>query len=542
LLDNQGGTMSLDTVIISRVLDDISHKDFNCLPTIEGEQFDTLDILNYYRNGTVDHSLSEIIHKYTNALNGYYLKDFLHKKFISSKIINVFDYEHDNLKRIITEEHPLTIALSTTFIVSLKAIKRVVDYIRRIDETIPIIIGGPFIVNTFPDTNENKSALKYLLTENGIDQVDYIVKDYAGENTLYKIIDNLKKGLSADGLPNVASRKNNFVFNPFVTENNDFENYSIEWNTFQSDDLTTNIPVQAGKGCHERCKFCSYWKTSGKVIEHKSLETLKKEFKALSQYQHIQSIRFVDDDFTVPIKRFQEICQMMIEEKVPWKWSCWANVTSLTEESVQLLKEAGCDNVLMGIESGSDRILKLMNKNQTVKDIHKAIQLLNKYDILSFGYIICGYPGETYETVNETIDLLNNSGLDSYEVIRFAPYPVLTVYEERAENGLEGYGSHWKHHTMNSEEALENIKRIVYEAKKSAFIPGGMEPLRYLLNNNFSRREIIEMIQCINSLWRLEVDHNHQDDLKQLYIRQIKKIIQKQAKLIYKSFATAPIE
>lgn len=519
--------MGLDIIIISRVLDDISHKDFNCLPTIEGEQFDTLDILNYYKNGKVDHSLAETIHKYTNALNGYYLKDFLHRKNISSKVIHIFDYEQDNLKRIVMEEHPLAVALSTTFIVSLKAIKRVVDYIRRIDKKIIIIIGGPFIVNTFPDTNDNQSVLNKLLAESGIDQIDYIVKDYAGENTLYKIIDNLKKGLSADELPNVAGRKNNFVFNSSIAEINDFENYSIQWNTFQSDDLTINIPIQTGKGCHERCKFCSYWKTSGKIIKHKSIETLRKEFKALSQYQHIQSIRFVDDDFTVPMKRFQEICQMMIEEKLSWKWSCWANVTSLTEKSVRLMKAAGCDNVLMGIESGSDRILKSMNKNQTVKDIYKAIRLLNKYDILSFGYIICGYPGETYETVNETIDLLNNSGLDSYEVIRFAPYPILTVYEERAENGLEGYGDCWKHYTMNSEEALENIKRIVYEVKNSTFIPGGMEPVRYLLNNHFSRKEIVETIQCINSLWRLEIDRNHQEDLKRLYINQLKKILQK---------------
>jgi anaerobic magnesium-protoporphyrin IX monomethyl ester cyclase len=519
--------MSLDTIIISRVLDDISHKDFNYLPTIEGSQLDTLDILNYFKNGSIGHSLTETIHKYTNALNGYYLKDFLYKKGISSAVINIFDYELDSLQQMITEEHPLAIVLSTTFILSLPVIKRVIDYIRFIDEKIAIIVGGPCVINTFPDTNENPAALQQLLVKNGIDQIDYIIKEYEGENTLYKMIDHLKNGLPADELPNVASRKNHFVFTPPQAENNGFENYSIHWNIFESNDLTKNIPIQAGKGCHERCKFCSYWKTSGKIIKHKSLDALKKEFRALSQYKHIESIRFVDDDFTVPVKRFQEICKMMIAEKLPWKWSCWVNVTSLTEESVKFMKEAGCDNVLMGIESGSNQILKLMNKNQTVHDILKAIQLLNKYDILSFGYFICGYPGETYRTVDETIDLLNNSGLDSYEVIRFAPYPVLSVYEERAVNGLKGYGSNWRHNTMNSEEALENIKRIVYEAKESAFIPGGMEPIRYLLNNNFLRKEIVEAVKSINSLWRLEIDGNNNGDLKQSYINKIKTLVRK---------------
>jgi radical SAM superfamily enzyme YgiQ (UPF0313 family) len=521
--------MSLDTVIISRVLDDISRKDYNFLPTIEGEQLNILDIFNYYQNGIISHSLTETEHKYTNALNGYYLKDFLFKKNISSEIINIFEYEQDNLKRIIMEEHPLTVTMSTTFIVSFKPIKRVVDFIRSIDEKIVIILGGAYIINlcAYSDLKENPFYLKNLLVENDIDQIDYIVKESAGENTLYRIINNLKSNLSTDKLPNVASRRNNFVFNSFELEDNDFENYSIHWNMFNSSEITKNMPIQTGIGCKDRCKFCTYWKLSGKTVKLKSLDALRRDFKALSQFKHIESIRFVDDDFTSPIERLQEICKIMIEEKLSWKWSCWARVTSLTEESVKLMKEAGCNNVLMGIESGSNTILKLMNKSHTVEDIIKAIKLLNKYDILSFGYFICGYPGETQATVNETIDLLNNSGLDAYEVFRFILMPIMTVYEERAENGLEGNASNWKHNTMNSTEALENIKQIIYEVKESAYMPGALGPIRFLLNNGFSRMEIVETVKSLNFLWRLEVSNNNNDDLKQLYANKIKNLVQK---------------
>lgn len=518
----------MDAIIISRVLDDISHKDFNYAPTIAGKRLEILEVLNHYGAGDVGRSLTKTVHTYTNGLNGYYLRDFLRERGITSRIINVFDYELEALRQTIENDHPVAVVLSTTFIISYKTIKRVIDHVREIDNSVKIVVGGPFIINGFPDTRKDPSMLKGFLAKNGIDQIDYVVREYAGEGSLYRLLDSLKRGASPNELPNIASRESGFVFTASEPEDNDFENHSIQWDRFSAHELTENIPIQAGIGCHGKCKFCSYWMTRGKVIRHRTVDALRTELRSLSSFPHIKSLRFVDDEITTPITRFEDICRMMIAEKLPWKWSCWANAPDLTEEAVRLMKEAGCDNVLMGIESGSDEILQAMAKDQTVAQIRKALDLLHKHDMLSFAYFICGFPGETDDTIGETIALINESGLDSYEVIRFTPYPVLPIYAEREKHGLEGYGSTWKHNTMNSEEAFQNIRRIVFEAKKSAFLPAGMEPLRYLLNAGYSRQSIVEAVKSINSLWRLEVSESSDAELRSSHENNIKRLIRRE--------------
>jgi anaerobic magnesium-protoporphyrin IX monomethyl ester cyclase len=111
-----------------------------------------------------------------------------------------------------------------------------------------------------------------------------------------------------------------------------------------------------------------------------------------------------------------------MSEKLNITWSCLSRVDTISNETASLMKSAGCSKVYLGIESGNDDVLKLMNKKIDLKKVVKGVETFKNNGISCAGFFIVGYPGETVDTIEETFNFALSLGLD--EISFNVPYPL----------------------------------------------------------------------------------------------------------------------
>ena len=181
----------------------------------------------------------------------------------------------------------------------------------------------------------------------------------------------------------------------------------------------------ATRGCVYNCSFCDRT-TSGRRFRKRSVSNVCKEIELLIKDYGIQHIRFVDDCITLQKKWFIELCRAMAKYNITW--TCMSRGDIIDDELLEEMKSAGCTEIFFGFESGSQRILDLMNKRNTVINNINAIDLCRRHGIKSCAYMMFGFPGENEESVNETIKFLSACQPDKARLSEFVPIPHTNVW------------------------------------------------------------------------------------------------------------------
>jgi radical SAM superfamily enzyme YgiQ (UPF0313 family) len=164
--------------------------------------------------------------------------------------------------------------------------------------------------------------------------------------------------------------------------------------------------LSSSRGCTWQCTFCGSPKFWGERIRWRSPEHFVREVEVLCQ-KGIRFFYFSDDTFTMRKDRAIEICKRMIEKDLKITWFAVSRVNYVNEEVLFWMRKAGCLQISYGIESGSEKIREALNKQIKTGHIKKAFALTTKYGILARAYFIYGSPGETWATIQETIDLMD---------------------------------------------------------------------------------------------------------------------------------------
>jgi anaerobic magnesium-protoporphyrin IX monomethyl ester cyclase len=172
--------------------------------------------------------------------------------------------------------------------------------------------------------------------------------------------------------------------------------------------LQTSLIVT--RGCPFACDFCSR-PVFGNVFRKPTLE------KVFSEIDEIVSLGYdtlwvADDCFTLDTTYLADFCTGMIDRGVPVNWTCLSRIDRIDADLVGLMKRAGCIRVYLGLESGSDETLKLMNKQTTVRQGIGAVDLFHRAGIGTAGFFMVGYPGETRESIEKTFRLALSLPLD----------------------------------------------------------------------------------------------------------------------------------
>lgn len=187
------------------------------------------------------------------------------------------------------------------------------------------------------------------------------------------------------------------------------------------------IPFQTRRGCPLDCIYCSTATIEGRVIRK---HDPKKVVAIISKYAEagFDHFFFVDNTFNLPNSYARTLCEKLISVKQNITWRCLLYPWKVNDNLVKKMAAAGCKEVSLGFESGSEKILAKMNKKYNPDDVRQISNLLRDYGIRSLGFLLLGGPGETKETVNASLEFADSLNLDAMKItigIRIYPYTPL---------------------------------------------------------------------------------------------------------------------
>jgi radical SAM PhpK family P-methyltransferase len=365
-------------------------------------------------------------------------------------------------------------------------------------------------------------------------KADFYVADSQGESTLANLVETLKEGHNARSVPNLVYVENGaLVQTPALPEANSMDEVGIDWAAFaREEDLGRTIQMRTARSCAFKCSFCNYPTRAGK-LSLASLETIEAELESIRAIGGVRNVVFIDDTFNVPLPRFKEICRMMIEKNYGFNWFSYFRCSNSDEESFDLMAESGCKAVFLGIESGSPAILKNMNKAATIEKYAEGIKALRQRGITTFGSFVLGFPGETEETVAETVSFIRQNQPDFYRAQMWYCEPGTPIARQSDTYKIRGEGFTWEHATMSSLEAMDHIDRMFLTVKESVWLPQWSFDfwfIPYALGKGIPLDEFKKFVSHAGKLLAAEIAYCSDEEKKQIqekYLQQMTDLAKK---------------
>lgn len=271
-------------------------------------------------------------------------------------------------------------------------------------------------------------------------EYDYIVRDVAR---------SLRDGRDMYEVPGLTYRRDGAIrSNPdmpyiedldeipfasqFIKEHLNYKDYFFSASTYPE------IQIFTGRGCMAHCTFCVYPQTlHGHKYRLRSPENVVAEFQYIADnFPDVKEIVIEDDTFTANERRVQEICRHLMETGLAKRmsWLCNARV-NLTYETMAIMKKAGCRLIIPGIESGSEEILRNIKKGTNLKLIRAYVKNAKKASLFVHACYMVGNPGETKETMQETLRLALELNTDTAQFYPLLPFPGTEAYAWAKKNG-----------------------------------------------------------------------------------------------------------
>ena len=211
-----------------------------------------------------------------------------------------------------------------------------------------------------------------------------------------------------------------------------------------------------GRGCPFSCAYCASQQLWGRTVRFRSVSNVISELEYLQTNYNPPVIHFADDTFTLNKRRAKEICQQIVNRRLEIRWVCDTRADCLDKELVALMKSAGCIRVKIGAESGSDRILKAMRKGVTREKIRKAVGLIKEEGLPLTVYFMTGFPQETNEDLQQTIEFARELDADYYSLSVLAPYYGTEIWKDLEKSGKKIDKEHWQYFYHQSQDMLIN--------------------------------------------------------------------------------------
>jgi radical SAM superfamily enzyme YgiQ (UPF0313 family) len=287
---------------------------------------------------------------------------------------------------------------SATFL--LARIKEVVTVCRAVSRS-PIVVGGAGY-SIFPE-----SALMYLGADFGIRG--------EGEAAFPALLSWLEHGKNAPAPPSTYFADGQHTPTKLAPNLDGFPLPEPHlWLDFPAS-RETRIPIQSRRGCPLDCIYCSTSAIEGRPVRQRAPEVLVSWLATLCQ-NGFRRFHFVDNTFNLPESYAKELCRRLIEADLGLDW--WAIVYPkwVDGELLELMAEAGCKQVSLGFESGSEAMLPQLNKRFTCAEVRTISDGFARVGIKREGFLLLGGPGETRETVEESLDYADGLHLDGLKI------------------------------------------------------------------------------------------------------------------------------
>ena len=205
--------------------------------------------------------------------------------------------------------------------------------------------------------------------------------------------------------------------------------FALERYTLQAPTGEPMATVLSSRGCPFNCSYC-FKGIVGRTYRQRSPENVLQELRLLVDHYGYRHIYFIDDLFAYDQERLTALCEEILAEGLDIRWQCLARVDRVTPEVLRLMYRAGCREVHYGIESGNPEILRRIGKAITLDQVRQAVTWTAEAGILVKGYFMLGLPGDTAETMQQTIDFASELALDQAMFSLTTPFPGTRLWDE----------------------------------------------------------------------------------------------------------------
>ena len=341
--------------------------------------------------------------------------------------------------------------------------KEMIDALRRNNPGQPIMVGGPHV------TADYEEVLR--------DGADYAVIG-EGEYTTVELVDWLGRKDSAqlseiqgiafldedNALVKTAKR-------PLIADLDDLPMPARELlpmhlynNTPSRATAFPSHSIMVSRGCPGVCTFCNQ-QTFGHKVRTFSPQRIVEEIELLINQYGANDIAIWDDNFTANKAVAMEVCQRLIDSGFNKSFSVESRADNVDEELLRKLREAGCEYIAYGIESGSQRILDYVHKRETLEQLERVVEKSKKAGLKVRGYFILGLPSETADEIRQTIAFAKRIGLDTASFTLMVPFPGSVDYKRAQKSG-----------TFNPKYYRKSIVEDCNFPKRVIYTPEGMTP------------------------------------------------------------------
>jgi len=231
--------------------------------------------------------------------------------------------------------------------------------------------------------------------------------------------------------------------------------------------------VIVNRGCPYQCSFCSR-QNLFKNTRIRSIESILEEIRDIQSLQTYNHINFYDN-ININRKFFRNFCEMFIDNNIDTPWGCELRVDTVSSEEARLLKDAGCQIIATGIESANETVLKTNFKYQDPERVRSGIVNLKRCDIAIQTYFVLGLPGETEQSLSQTIEFIKSLPLDENDDLNYfvaTPYPGSRLWEEREYFGIKIFQNNFTEYDCNhiifetKELNKETLEQLYIKAKR----------------------------------------------------------------------------
>ncbi len=290
----------------------------------------------------------------------------------------------------------------------------------------PIVLGGPH-ATVYPER---------VLSESPV--IDYVVRG-EGEETLLALVqalDNGSRDLST--IRGLTYRlRGEIVSNPDRPLIQDLDAlplparhlFDLEHYGLRTPEGQPMFTLLSSRGCPYNCSYC-FKGIVGRTYRQRSPANIIAEIKQVMEQYGARNFYFIDDLFTIDLRRLNLITDQMLAEKLDIRWQCLGRVDRVNAEILRKMYAAGCRRIHYGIESGNQEILGRISKGIHLEQVRKAVRWAKEAGLQVKGYFMLGLPGDTEETMRQTVDLAVELDLDEAMFSLTTPFPGTRLWDE----------------------------------------------------------------------------------------------------------------
>lgn len=377
-----------------------------------------------------------------NHSESYNEKIKSHKKYIDA-LRDSGHYVWKEIANVISDCNPDVVGITVMTAKYASAIK-VSEIAKSLNESIKVVWGGPHPTICAKEVI-NEPLVDFSVSGEGEETFEELLKQLKNGEDSFAKIEGLafkKNGISQANAPRVLAHN----LDEFAPPDRQSMIYPERYFADSFGNMITS------RGCPFLCGYCSAKSIWTRKNRYRGIDSVISEIRGIKSKFGSRTFYFWDDSFTVNRNRTIDICNRLINESLNISWGCTTRVDLLDEELLLLMKKAGCDYISIGVESGSERILKIIEKGISVEQVKKAARMLKKIKIPFEAFFMIGFPDETEEDIEKTLQLMKelDGGTVCFSI--FTPYPGSAQFDAARKYGLIPDKINWSDYSHQSSE------------------------------------------------------------------------------------------